>query len=565
MCPDSPYSVYIRRTYPVQAYGLILCFTVFFLRGLKGEKRMHQALYRKYRPARFFDVVGQDHITSVLSYQVTSGRTSHAYLFCGSRGTGKTTCAKILSKAVNCLSPINGDPCCQCENCIAIEKGSTADVLEMDAASNTGVDYIRDIKDAVMYAPAMLKNRVYIIDEVHMLSDGAFNALLKTLEEPPSNVIFILATTEMQKIPATILSRCQRFEFRRIAGSVIAERLQYIAKEEGLSLCADAAYLIARNAQGGMRDAISLLELCSADGEPVTPEKVEDLSGGSGRKTVEKTVGAIADHNGSEIFSIVADLYRISGDLSVFWQELISFYRDMIVVKTIKNMKKEELRKDILDLTEAEFATLTDLSERFGYEKLIYHASVLDEALSGTSGKNGVSGRIAAEMTLIKLTAEETDASPEALLERISVLEDKISDVNITLPTVAVKTETETKKNEEGTASSKERLLRKAESPSTVQTAVHTELKGFVEILHAYAKSDPSAAAFLKDSKAFLMEDGTISITVENDFAKSMLEKKNASVAISLIVQKKEGIEATVLFKAKSAGVSDSDALDDLE
>ncbi|MBQ2377933.1 MAG: DNA polymerase III subunit gamma/tau, partial [Clostridia bacterium] len=231
---------------------------------------MHQALYRKWRPTTFDDVCGQDHITSVLKYECQSGKFSHAYLFCGSRGTGKTTCAKILAKAVNCEDIQNGNPCGKCPSCLAIDNGSAIDVLEMDAASNNGVDNIRDIRDEVVYTPSMLKYRVYIVDEVHMLSNSAFNALLKTLEEPPAHVIFILATTEMHKLPSTIISRCQLFDFRRISVPVITARLLKIAEADGIEISPDAAALIARIAQGGMRDAVSLLELCSGSRQRIT-------------------------------------------------------------------------------------------------------------------------------------------------------------------------------------------------------------------------------------------------------------------------------------------------------
>ena len=224
---------------------------------------MHQALYRKWRPPHFDEVYGQDHITSILKYQCATGKFSHAYLFCGSRGTGKTTCAKILAKAVNCLNPTPAGPCGECAACRSIDSGAATDVLEMDAASNNGVDDIRDIRDEVIYTPSELKYRVYIIDEVHMLSASAFNALLKTLEEPPEHVVFILATTELQKLPATIISRCQRFDFRRISTDDLCARLHKIAREEDIDLSEEAARLIARQAQGGMRDAVSLLELCA--------------------------------------------------------------------------------------------------------------------------------------------------------------------------------------------------------------------------------------------------------------------------------------------------------------
>ncbi|MBQ8398543.1 MAG: DNA polymerase III subunit gamma/tau [Clostridia bacterium] len=522
---------------------------------------MHQALYRKYRPSDFSKVVGQEHITSVLRYEVAEGKTSHAYLFCGSRGTGKTTCAKILSKAVNCLAPIEGNPCCQCENCLAIEKGRTTDVMEMDAASNTGVDYIRDIRDAVMYAPSMLSTRVYIIDEVHMLSDGAFNALLKTLEEPPSNVIFILATTEMQKIPATILSRCQRFEFRRIAGAVIAERLMHIAEEEGLTLEKEAAHLIARLAQGGMRDAISMLELCGAEGKRIDRALVEALSGGAGRQMVEKTVDALAAKDKAALFAIIAKLFESSGDLSVFWQELIGYYRDMIVVKTVKNMENDALREDILDLTQSEYEKLLAHAEKFRYETLMYHCSVLDGALSATSGKSGVSGRIAAELALMKMSCENVQTTPEALLARIAALEDKINGGLITVASSF---------SPEGGQPKKEPAATEVQSSSFAEAAAvkqAKEMPSFIEVVQAYARLEPGTAAFLNDARAYLVDDSTVEVVLSSDFALKMLTANGAEKALCAIIRNTQGMAVQVRFTLNNAyeGASKSvDALDEL-
>ena len=245
---------------------------------------MYQVLYRKYRPKVFSDVVGQSHITSTLKNEVETGKLSHAYLFTGSRGTGKTTCAKILAKAVNCLNPINGNPCCECEICKGIESGAILDVVEIDAASNNGVDNIRDIRDESAFAPASCKYRVYIIDEVHMLSIGAFNALLKTLEEPPAHVKFILATTEVHKIPATILSRCQRFDFKRVDSESMVSRMRFIANEEGFTLDEEAALLIAKIADGGMRDALSVLDQCVSREKHITTETVCSVAGLTGRQ-----------------------------------------------------------------------------------------------------------------------------------------------------------------------------------------------------------------------------------------------------------------------------------------
>lgn len=247
---------------------------------------MYQVLYRKYRPKVFADVYGQDHVTSTLKNEIKNGRVSHAYLFTGSRGTGKTTCAKILAKAVNCENSVDGEPCNECEVCKGLDNGSIYDVVEIDAASNNGVDNIRDLREDANYTPSRGKYRVYIIDEVHMLSQGAFNALLKTLEEPPAHVIFILATTEVHKLPATILSRCQRFDFRRIQSETMAIRLKQVSDFEGISLDDDAAVLIARIADGALRDGLSILDQCAGRSKSISSSLVSEVAGLAGREAM---------------------------------------------------------------------------------------------------------------------------------------------------------------------------------------------------------------------------------------------------------------------------------------
>lgn len=255
---------------------------------------MYQALYRKWRPRTFDDVVGQEHITQTLKQQVSGGRLSHAYLFTGTRGTGKTTCAKILSRAVNCQSPVNGNPCNQCPACLGIENGSILDVLELDAASNNGVDQVRALRDEAVYTPAAVKKRVYIVDEVHMLSTPAFNALLKILEEPPAHLMFILATTELHKVPATIKSRCQQFSFKRILPGQIAQRLGYVAQQEGIDLTEEGAALLSRLADGGLRDALSLLDQCAGGGQRVDEQEILDTLGLAGNLETAKLMGQLA-------------------------------------------------------------------------------------------------------------------------------------------------------------------------------------------------------------------------------------------------------------------------------
>ena len=292
---------------------------------------MYRALYRKWRPQRFEDVVGQRAIVTALKNQITAGRVGHAYLFTGVRGTGKTSCAKIFAKAVNCLHPHDGDPCCQCEICRGIDNGSILDVVEMDAASNNGVDDIRDLRDETAYTPSACQYKVYIIDEVHMLSTAAFNALLKTLEEPPAHVIFILATTEIQKVPATILSRCQRYDFTRIGPEDIARRVEYIAGEEQLELTADGAELIARLADGALRDALSILDTCAGVTAKIDADVVRRMAGVTDRSYLFRISDAIEAQDGAAALAQLAQLRQQSVDVKRLTEELIAHYRALML------------------------------------------------------------------------------------------------------------------------------------------------------------------------------------------------------------------------------------------
>ncbi len=473
---------------------------------------MHQALYRKYRPAVFDDVYGQDHITSVLRYEVANNKVSHAYLFCGSRGTGKTTCAKILAKAVNCLNPKNGDPCGECEACRAISDEATVDILEMDAASNTGVDYIRDIRDAVVYSPAMLKTRVYIIDEVHMLSTSAFNALLKTLEEPPEKVIFILATTEVHKIPITVTSRCQRFDFRRIKSDVIADRLEYIANEESIKLDRDAAMLIGKLSNGGMRDAISLLEVASGQDHEVNIPRVRECAGVSGRENLVTTAKAIASKDWDELFGVIAGLVNSSMSISVFWQDLIAFYRDMMLVKCTKNAIYN------YDLTEEEITLTKECASLFTLETVMYHSRLLDKAFGEMQSKT-CDQRITAELTLVRMSEGILAADNESLLARISELEERMN-----LLSAGVKPTTNPKPSEK-TEIKKTVNKEEPKKESAPSTAVADDVRDWTEIIKKYEKADPVGAAFLSDSSAKI-EGGDLVITVSDTFSQMMLEAK---------------------------------------
>ena len=316
-------SSYARRgSNPVSAVRFLL---------QKGEKRMYRALYRKWRPQRFEDVVAQRGIVTALRNQIAAGRVGHAYLFTGVRGTGKTSCAKIFAKAVNCLHPNNGDPCGTCEICRGIDNGSILDVVEMDAASNNGVDDIRDLRDETAYTPSACHYKVYIIDEVHMLSTAAFNALLKTLEEPPAHVIFILATTEIQKVPATILSRCQRYDFTRIGPEDIAQRVEYIAGQEGLELTTEGAELIARLADGAMRDALSILDTCAGVTAKVDADVVRRMAGVTDRSYLFRISDAIAAQDAPTALAQLAQLRQQSVDVKRLTEELIAHYRALML------------------------------------------------------------------------------------------------------------------------------------------------------------------------------------------------------------------------------------------
>ncbi len=407
---------------------------------------MYQVLYRKYRPRVFSDVVGQEHITSTLSKEIETGKISHAYLFTGSRGTGKTTCAKILSKAVNCLNPINGNPCNECEICKGLDSGAILDVVEIDAASNNGVDSIRDIRDEINFTPASCKYRVYIIHEVHMLSIGAFNALLKTLEEPPAHVKFILATTEVHKLPVTIVSRCQRFDFKRVSPEAMKQRMEYIAECESFTADDEALSLIARIADGGMRDALSLLDQCTGHGKHITADIVCDVAGMTGKDHLFALADATAETNAGKALEIVNDLHANSCDMERLCSDLINHFRNLMIVKTVKSAS------EILVCTAEELEQYKTQSGKLTLENILYCISLLQESMANI--KRGVNRRIEMEMSMIKLATPNIASDNEALLRRISDLEVKIKTGAIAVaPQTATVSEVKTQEAPKETAS----------------------------------------------------------------------------------------------------------------
>ena len=393
------------------------CFYIFSGVFRKGGVRLYRVLYRKWRPKTFEDVTGQPQVTQTLKQELVAGRIAHAYLFTGSRGTGKTTCAKILAKAINCLNPIDGEPCGTCEICRGIDEGSVTDVVEIDAASNNGVDNIRMLREEAGFTPAMAKYRVYIIDEVHMLSIGAFNALLKTLEEPPAHVVFILATTEVHKMPATILSRCQRFEFKRISPDDSAQRLCYIAREEGADLDDEAALLIARLADGALRDALSILDQCIGVSNHVTTEVVCSTVGIVGREHLYQLVDAAASQNSAKALELIDQLYRGSKDMARLCEELSVYFRNMMLIKTMKDARA------FIPVSEEEFQSLTKQALSLSLTAILHGLDTIQDALEKIY--RGANARITFEMTMMQLCTPQLDTSAEALLRRINALERK--------------------------------------------------------------------------------------------------------------------------------------------
>ncbi len=393
---------------------------------------MYQALYRKYRPQSFDDVVGQQAVTQTLKTQLRSGKLSHAYLFTGSRGTGKTSSAKILAKAVNCENPQDGNPCNRCAACRAIDSGSCMDVLEIDAASNNGVDNVRDLRDDAIYTPSQVKMRVYIIDEVHMLSISAFNALLKIIEEPPEHLLFILATTELHKVPATILSRCQRFSFRRISQEDIAARLQYVAYQENIELDDSAARVLARLADGGMRDGLSLLDQCaSATTGELTADRVYSCLGIAGIQQCGELMGHIANHDSGSALALLNRFYAEGKDMGALLDELACLTRDFMVMQTAPKEGISMLSGVASD------REISELSRRFSSGELVRMLNLIQTTAAGFT--RSASRRMDAELCIVNLCQPELSLDVESINARLTRMEDQLRSGNIQLAVAPAK------------------------------------------------------------------------------------------------------------------------------
>ncbi|MDD6735476.1 MAG: DNA polymerase III subunit gamma/tau [Clostridiales bacterium] len=497
----------------------------------------YQALYRKWRPIVFEDVVGQEHITRTLQNQIETGKISHAYLFCGTRGTGKTTAAKIFSRAVNCLNPKNGSPCNECRVCKGILDGSIMDVYEIDAASNNGVDNIREIIDDAKYVATEAQYRVYIIDEVHMLSGGAFNALLKTLEEPPEHVIFILATTEAHKVPQTILSRCQRFDFKRIRPDDIIRRMREIAMGDGLSITDDAYRLLAQLADGSMRDGLSILERCVASaGTSLTYESITSALGIAGNGSLFEMTDCINSHNSQGILEIISRLMNDGKDLHVFIDNLIEHYRNLLVCKVTDNPAV------LLNRDDEEIIKLKAQAEKTSFEKLSNAAAALSKARS--EAKWVKEPRIIYELALIKLTKPELDASPDALLDRVAECEEKLKN-GVTVKAAPPEPAPE-KKHEVTKRQPSARLFVPIDiSALTAESPVVAAARRWDKTAQSIAKKYPHIAAAVLGRQVTIDGEGLILIYQKNE----MMLKKIAvtfSKQITETVQQASGTDLVV-------------------
>lgn len=509
---------------------------------------MYKALYRKYRPMTFDDVVSQPHITTTLKNQLANDKTAHAYLFTGTRGTGKTTCARIFAKAINCLNRNEGEPCLECEVCKDADEGRLSDIIEIDAASNNGVDDIRDIREKAMHSPEMCKYRVYIIDEVHMLSTNAFNALLKIMEEPPPYIKFILATTEVHKIPATILSRCQRYDFRRIKTEDIVSRIKFISDKEEINLDENAAELIAKVADGGMRDALSLLDQCVAYSNDVTLETVSFAAGIAGRDYLFDLLSCIVKENASDAITIIDKLYSMSKDMQRLCEELLSQMRNLMLVKTVPE------KTDLLACLPDEIEKLKQLSTEISLDTILKKLSTISECSEKLI--RSISKRTELEMCLIRLctpsanapvtSGSSTNADTTKLLNRIVSLEQALSQgmkpANQNSVSNAVKKPTVSKVMP--TATQAEPVV----DMSKLRPDMLKVLDCWPEILADFNNINPAVSGSLKNSQAFYYEN-LLLIIVENEFFIKLFKNKENAQSLGDVIKSHTG--KTFAIRAK--------------
>ena len=511
---------------------------------------MYQALYRKYRPQTFDDLVGQMAVTQTLKTQLMTGKLSHAYLFTGSRGTGKTSSAKILAKAVNCVNLQDGNPCNCCSACLTIDSGACMDVLEIDAASNNGVDNVRDLRDDAIYSPSQVKMRVYIIDEVHMLSISAFNALLKIIEEPPEHLLFILATTELHKVPATILSRCQRFSFRRISQEDIAARLQYVAYQENIDLDDSAARVLARLADGGMRDGLSLLDQCATatDGE-LNADRVYSCLGIAGIQECGTLMGYIADQDTAKALSLMNRLYADGKDMGALLDELACLTRDFMILKTAPREGISMLSGVAAD------EDVVALSQRFSTGELTRMMNLIQQTVLGFS--RSASRRMDAELCIVNLCQPELTEDMSSILARLTRMEDAVrSGQFLAVPTIA---QSPHKDEEEGPPAlddmdappdTMENIPPVTEAPvgfwTDIASAVRKELKPPVSGFFAISPN-PAVKGILRGDTLYLVCNGAFTKEIINkpEILALVSQKASAKLGARIEIKVTDGTATT--------------------
>lgn len=492
----------------------------------------YMALYRKWRPEEFEDVKGQEHIVTTLKNQIKADRVGHAYLFCGTRGTGKTTIAKLFAKAVNCSNPKeDNSPCGECESCMAIKKGNSLNVIEIDAASNNGVDNIREIREEVAYRPTQGKYKVYIIDEVHMLSTGAFNALLKTLEEPPSYVIFILATTEVNKIPITILSRCQRYDFKRITVDTIASRLTDLMQQENIDVEEKALMYIAKVADGSMRDALSLLEQCISFnyGKKLRYEDALDILGAVDASVFENMLNYILEQNTAGAIKLLEDVIMQGREITQFVNDFTWYLRNILLVKNAGE------NTDIVDMSRENMQGLIDMSKRISDVTIMRYIRILSE-LSGQI-KFAMQKRILVEIAIIKMIKPPMEDNLEALINRIEVLEHQIE--NGVCVTNKDTRYIETPKKEE------EKAVKIELSEATKEDVIKIASK-WAEILSEFSMP---TSKFLREAKATVGEDKSLVLNFVNEMAYSYCDKDDIIEELKSVISKKSNVNMEVRLK----------------
>ena len=509
----------------------------------------YTALYRKFRPQEFEDVKGQEHIVTTLKNQIKAERIGHAYLFCGTRGTGKTTIAKIFAKAVNCQNPIEGSPCGICPSCRAIQGGNSMNVIEIDAASNNGVDNIREIREEVAYSPTQGKYKVYIIDEVHMLSMGAFNALLKTLEEPPSYVIFILATTEAHKIPITILSRCQRYDFRRITIDTIAQRLQELVEAEQVEVEEKALRYIARAGDGSLRDAISLLDRCIAFylGQKLTYDKVLDVLGAVDTEVFGQMLRKILNKDVAGIVTGLEKLILQGREPAQFVTDFIWYLRNLLLLKSSDDME------DVLDISTENLLLLKEEAALIEYEELMRYIRVFSELANQI--RYAVQKRIMIEMALVKLCKPQMEENVEALLIRVNELEKRLeqgisvtSGMMTTIPGANAGNGTEVNMTAGSIISGKTDIS--SQQSMTLQKAIPEDVQQVVKNWRSIIQElSGSIRTFLKSARLSLGGENTLLIVFEDDFAESYVNTDTHKQEIYDVITKHIGKEVEVQIK----------------